>query len=129
MVKTESKKIISRIIINYYFISIAIVILTYLFFKNILYSGFVLGSSLISGFSFYILIRLIDKLISNKISKAKFFVFTILKIIVIGFIFVVFSKISEKFAILFILGFSSVIISIMVEGFYLFVRSIFNGRA
>ncbi len=127
MIKTESKKIISRIIINYYFILIIIVILTYLISKSFLYSGFVLASSLISGISFYILIRLIDKLISNKISKAKFFVFTILKIIIIGIIFVVFSKISEKFAILFILGFSSVIISIMIEGLYLFVRSFMNG--
>jgi len=128
MVKTESKKIISRIIIDYCFVSIAIVILTYFIFKNLLYSGFVLAASLISGLSFYILIRLIDSLISNKISKSKFFIFTILKIVFIGFIFVVFSKISEKFAILFILGFSSVIISIMIEGFYLFVRSFINGR-
>jgi len=129
MEETKNKKIIIRIIRNYFIVSMVISILSLILFKNILYTGFVLLSSIISGLSFHFIIIMVDKLIVNKISKVKYFAFTILKTAFIGVFFVFFSKISEKFSILFILGFSSVIISIMIEGFYSFVRSLFNGRA
>jgi hypothetical protein len=128
MGKEKNTDIIKRVIKIAVVFQIIMIIFSFLFTMNIIYSIIVFLAGTIGISSFLIMIKLTDKCLFKGKGNILFFLMTFLKMAIITIIFYFISKISEKATLFFLLGLSVIVISIMIEGAYQFYRSFSNDR-
>lgn len=129
MGKEKKADIIKRIIKIAVIVQIIIIIFSFFFTMNFIYSIITFLASIIGISGFFIMIKLIDKCLFKGKGITLLFLISFLKMGLIAVIFYFISKISEKATLFFLLGLSVIVISIMVEGAYQFYRSFSNDRA
>ena len=128
MEKENKPNIIKKILAMSMISQIIITSLIYIFTKNIIYCIITLLATAIGISSFLVMIKLVDRYIKKKRGRLLFFACTFLKIILISSIFYLLSRISDKAILFFMLGLSTIVISIIIEGTYQIFRNISNGR-
>ena len=129
MGKEKKADIIKRIIKIAVIVQIIIIIFSFFFTMNFIYSIITFLASIIGISGFFIMIKLIDKCLFKGKGITLLFLISFLKMGLIAVIFYFISKISEKATLFFLLGLSVIVISIMIEGAYQFYRSFSNDRA
>lgn len=128
MEKEKKPDIIKRIIKIAVMVQIIIIIFSFLFTMNFIYSIIIFLASIIGISGFFIMIKLIDKCLFKDKGISLLFLISLLKMGLIAVIFYFISKISEEATLFFLLGLSVIVISIMIEGAYQFYRSFSNDR-
>jgi ABC-type multidrug transport system permease subunit len=103
----------------------------YIWTGNGFYSIIFLFGGIISISGFLLMTKMTDRVLNRrkKIEKRLFFLAAFIKLAIIAAVFYLVSRISETAVLLYILGLSIILISILVEGIYQFYRSAANGRA
>ncbi len=129
MGKEKKADIIKRIIKIAVIVQIIIIIFSFFFTMNFIYSIITFLASIIGISGFFIMIKLIDKCLFKGKGITLLFLISFLKMGLIAVVFYFISKISEKATLFFLLGLSVIVISIMIEGAYQFYRSFSNDRA
>lgn len=107
---------------------IIIIGLIYVFTKSLIYCIITLLATIIGILSFLTMIKIIDRYLTKQKGKFLIFISSFFKIVLIIAIFYLLSKISDAAIFFFILGLSTVVLSIMIEGAYQIFRNISNGR-
>lgn len=128
MEKEKKADIIKRIIKIAVIMQIIMIIFSFFFTMNFIYSIITFLASIIGISSFFIMIKLIDRCLFKGKGITLFFFISLLKMGLIAVVFYFISKISEKATLFFLLGLSVIVISIMIEGAYQFYRSFSNDR-
>lgn len=128
MEKEKKADIIERIIKIAVIMQIIMIIFSFFFTMNFIYSIITFLASIIGISGFFIMIKLIDRCLFKGKGITLFFFISLLKMGLIAVVFYFISKISEKATLFFLLGLSVIVISIMIEGAYQFYRSFSNDR-
>jgi hypothetical protein len=129
MAKKTSSRIIPRIIKISLVIQIVIIGLVYAFTNSLFYCIIVFLASAFGILSFLIMIKLIDRYLDKKKGKSLIFLSGFIKMGLITLAFYPLSKVSEAAILFFILGLSTIVLSILAEGIYQMFRKTSNGRA
>jgi len=128
MAKENNTRIIKRILRISIVSQIIIIGLIYVFTKSLIYCIITLLATIIGILSFLTMIKIIDRYLTKQKGKFLIFFSSFFKIVLIIAIFYPLSKISDAAIFFFILGLSTVVLSIMIEGAYQIFRNISNGR-
>ncbi len=128
MAKENNTRIIKRILRISMVSQIIIIGLIYVFTKSLIYCIITLLATIIGILSFLTMIKIIDRYLTKQKGKFLIFISSFFKIVLIIAIFYLLSKISDAAIFFFILGLSTVVLSIMIEGVYQIFRNISNGR-
>ncbi|MCK4943916.1 MAG: ATP synthase subunit I [Candidatus Aminicenantes bacterium] len=128
MAKENNTRIIKRILRISMVSQIIIIGLIYVFTKSLIYCIITLLATIIGILSFLTMIKIIDRYLTKQKGKFLIFISSFFKIVLIIAIFYLLSKISDAAIFFFILGLSTVVLSIMIEGAYQIFRNISNGR-
>jgi len=128
MKKEKKPDTIKRIIKIAVIVQVIIIIFSFLFTMNFIYSIIIFLASIIGISGFFIMIKLIDKCLFKDKGITLLFLISFLKMGLIAVVFYFISKISEEATLFFLLGLSVIVISIMIEGAYQFYRSFSNDR-
>ncbi len=127
MKKENSAIMISRVFRRALFITVIIILTIFLFTKRPLYCIMFLAGSGISFLGYYLMIRVVDRIISRKKGKGFFILAGLGKMALISVIFIIISRISEAAVLFYLLGLSVIIFSIIGEGGRQLFRSFKDG--
>jgi hypothetical protein len=127
----SSSHIVKRVIKVSLCAMVILALVIYIWTGNIFYSIIFLPGGIISISGFLLMIKMTDRVLKrgNKKEKRLFFLAGLMKLAVITGLFYLVSRISDKSVLFFILGFSIIFLSILIEGVYQLYRSAANGRA
>jgi H+/Cl- antiporter ClcA len=128
MAKENSRVITTRILKISIFFQILATVSIYFFTKSMLYCIINILAATIGILSFWVMIKLVDRYLKKNRGKFLFFTATFLKIIIISLVFYFLSRLSESAVLYFILGLSTIVISILIEGTCQIFRTASNGR-
>ena len=109
-----------------------IMIVIFIFTKDLFYSIIFLLGAIISISGFLLMIKMTDRILKKGKGQGPFFLVLLLELAVIALVFYLVAGISEKAVLYHILGLSIIVLSIFSEGIYQLYRnkrSISNGRA
>jgi len=127
MKKENSSIMINRVFKRALFITVMIILTILVFTKSPLYCiMFIIGSG-ISFLGYYLMIRVVDKVIGKKRGKGLFILTGLGKMILISVIFILISRYSEAAVLFYLLGLSVIIVSIIGEGGRQLFRSFKDG--
>ncbi|MEN8223065.1 MAG: ATP synthase subunit I [Acidobacteriota bacterium] len=127
MKKENSGLMINRIFKRALFITLIIILTIFIFTKSPLYCIMFLVGSGISFLGYYIMIRVVDRVISKKKGKGLFILAGLGKMTLISVIFIFISRYSEAAVLFYLLGLSVIIFSIIGEGGRQLLRSFKDG--
>lgn len=108
-------------------IQVILVFFIYIFTKNSIYIIITLLAAVISISGFMMMIKIIDRIITAGKGTGLFFISGFFKLVIIAAIFYPISKISESAVLFYILGLSTIVISILFESCYQLFRKMSNG--
>ena len=127
MKKENSSILINRVFKRALFITVIIILTIFVFTKSPLYCIMFLVGSGISFLGYYLMIRVVDRVIGNKRGKGLFILTGLGKMTLISLIFIIISRHSEAAVLFYLLGLSVVIFSIIGEGGRQLFRSFKDG--
>jgi len=127
MKKENSSIMINRIFKRALFITVIIILTIFVFTKSPLYCiMFIIGSG-ISFLGYYLMIRVVDRVIGKKRGKGLFILTGLGKMTLISLIFILISRYSEAAVLFYLLGLTVIIFSIIGEGGRQLFRSFKDG--
>ena len=118
---------ISRVFRRAVFLTMIIILTIFAFTKSPLYCIMFLIGSGISFLGYYLMIRVVDRVISKKKGKGLFILAGLGKMTLISIIFIFISRYSEAAVLFYLLGLSVIIFSIIGEGGRQLFRSFKDG--
>lgn len=125
--KINSGIIIKRIMLLSIYIEGGLTVLIYFFTQNLFYCAVVLISTLMSVFFFWLLIKIVDKMIKSQKAVGLFFFAGMGKLTLITLVFYLISQVSEVAILFYMLGLSAVVISILFEGAIRLIKGLIRG--
>lgn len=129
MAKENSQAIIQRILRISLILQIMATVLIYFFTKSVICCIINILASSIGISGFWVMIKVVDRYLKKKSGQVLFFSVGFVKIGIISLVFYFLSSISETAVIIFIIGLSTIILSILIEGIFQIFRTASNGRA
>ena len=129
MARESSRRIIRRILKITLVSQFVILTAVYVFTNRPIYCIITFLAAAVGTLGFLIMIKLIERYLARKKGIMLIFLSSFLKLSLIALIFYPLSKISEAAIFFYIIGLSSIVISILIEGIYQIFRKTSNGRA
>lgn len=122
-----SDRLIKRVLKKGIILSVVTILVIYFFTSEALYCIMYICGALVSLAGFFVMVKLIDRLLANRKGKLLFFSVSFLKLGLIVLFSIFISRYSEIYFLFFILGLSLIVIALMIEGGQQFYRSIKHG--
>jgi len=129
MKNERSADILKRIIVLAIGCQVVLTIFIYLFTKRLIYSIILFSAAIISIAGFLLMIKSIDRIFKRGKGQGLFFLAELLKMALIAAVFYPVSRVSETAVLIYILGLSLIVISIMIEGLFQLLRGFASDRA
>ncbi len=127
MKSENSSAMIIRVFKRALFLSVVIILTIFVFTKSPLYCIMFLVGSGVSFLGYYLMIRVVDRIIGKKKGKGLFILTGFGKMALISLIFIFISRYSEAAVLFYLLGLSVIIFSIIGEGSRQLFRSFKDG--
>ncbi len=124
----DSSQMVKRLIDASIYIGLSLAILIYLFTKEAFYSIIFLLGTVVSISGFYIMIKMIDRILGRGKVSPLYFLVALLKMMIIAAVFYLVSRVGESAVLFHILGLSVIVMAIFMEAAYQLYRSITNDR-
>ena len=127
MKKENSAQLIRRVAVRALFLTGLTLVPIGFFTKNPLYCIIFMIGSGISFFGYFLMIRVVDRVMGKKSGKCLFFTSGLGKMILITAVFILVSKYPEPAVLFYMLGLSMIILSVIIEGGSQVFRGLGNG--
>ncbi len=123
MIKEKSKLLLKRIQSRGMWITGVIMVPICFFTKSPIYCIIFLCGSGVSFLGFFVMVKTVSRILDKKKGKGLFFLSGVVKMSVIGALFILISKHSETAVLFYMLGLSVIVFSITIEGVSQLFRS------
>lgn len=127
MKKESSDVLIKRVLRRAVFFALMLILAIFIFTMSVLYCIMFLIGSCVSLFGYYLMIRVVDRVIQKKKGKGLLVLAGFGKMILISVIFVLVARYSEPAVLFYLFGLSVIIFSIIGEGGRQIYRSFKDG--
>jgi len=127
MKKEKSEILIRRIFVRGLILSLLIILTIFIFTKSLLYCIMFSVGSGISFLGYFLMIRVVDRVIGKRKGIGIFLLTGLGKLVLISAVFILISRYSEPAVLFYLLGLSVIIFSIVGEGGRQVFRSFKDG--